>query len=118
MIRRSVWRRTFVAACLPYVMLAVFVDFVHVHTATNRPLSVASSNGPAIEVAVNDARQTGSPCAVCLWLRAGPRLAPQVSVEGAQTALQSESVQQIDDAPVSPIPHPATFRGPPRPAFG
>jgi hypothetical protein len=118
LFRRSLWQRTFLAACLPYVLLAAFVDFVHVHAAPYPPFSLAASNGPAVAGSVDGARQTGSACPVCLWLRAGPRLAPQVSIEAAEAAVRSEVAPSTDDAPASPIPLPAAFRGPPRPALG
>ena len=99
-------------------MLAVFVDFTHVHAAPNHPVSSATSKGPAVAGAADGARQTGASCPVCLWLRSGPRLTSQISVEGARSAVQPESALMTDNAPASPIPHPTAFRGPPRPAFG
>ena len=36
LVRSSRWRRGFVAACLPYLLLSVFVDFLHVHPAWGR----------------------------------------------------------------------------------
>jgi len=116
-IRRSAWRRAFVAACLPYILLAAFVDFMHVHSAPARPLSLATSHGPAVAGAANAAAQTGAACPVCLWLRAGPRLVSQVSIEAAVTAVHSAFAPHLGDAPPSPVPHPSSFRGPPRPSF-
>jgi hypothetical protein len=106
-----------VAACLPYVLLAVFADFTHVHSAPNRALSPDTTQGPVVAGAANGAAQTGSSCPVCLWLRAGPRLVSQISVEAAVTAVQSAIAPNLGDTPPSPVPHPAAFRGPPRPSF-
>jgi hypothetical protein len=106
-----------VAACLPYVLLAIFADFTHVHSAPAGALSPDTTHGPVVAGALNGAAQTGSSCPVCLWLRAGPRLVSQVSVEAAVTTVQSAVTPALGDAPPSPVPHPPAFRGPPRPSF-
>jgi hypothetical protein len=107
-----------VAACLPYVMLAVFVDFVHVHAAPNGGLPSVKFGGPAVTGTLDPAPQTGSSCPVCLWLRVGPRLPSQVSIDACGTDVHSEFAANTAEQPLSPIPHPAAFRGPPRPTLG
>ncbi|MEO8360260.1 MAG: hypothetical protein ABI672_09545 [Vicinamibacteria bacterium] len=113
MIWRTRWRRTLVAACLPYVLLAVFADFLHVHSAWTRMVASNTNQGPSLSDKVEGARQPGAPCPLCLFLRDAPRLTSLLSVEAARVTTIPKIWLPPADAPASPIPHPTAFRGPP-----
>lgn len=107
-------RRAFVALCLPYVLAAIFVDFLHVGPQFR-------AGTPAFETAdAFDTHSTGprsdDRCPACLWLQASvPLGSPVVSHSPAQVAsseIETPRTPQSD----SPVQHPTVPRGPP-PAF-
>jgi hypothetical protein len=121
LVRRALWRRAVVSACLPYVVLSVFVDFVHVHPRVRVPVPVAAAGAPNAAGSWTTAVETSAPdysCPVCQWLRAGPRPGPQVALESADATTESDVAPNRPHAPQSPVPHPDAFRGPPSAVFG
>lgn len=115
LFRSSRWRQALVAACLPYLLLSLFVDFVHLH-----PL--LSGDVPQIVVVHNhhfttenpaSSRNQESQCAICQWLKAGTGLQAE-AVTGPAVALVCTAVAVAPDAPRgSPHRHPIDPRGPP-----
>ncbi len=119
-MRSSRWRRGFVAACLPYLLLSVFVDFLHVHPAWGRAglhVQVAGAPSTLTVPASQSAQLPDYSCAVCQWLRMGTRLQASVTVATALGMLPAVVYAAQTEAPESPVPHPPAFRGPPRPFF-
>jgi len=107
------WRKALAAAVLPYLVLSLFVDFVHLHRLINGPLSVASSS-------VHVAEDTGTPtnlpessCAICQWLRAGTGIQPAVSAQLTPVMLGAAFVARLPIAPLRPDLGSPDFRGPP-----
>jgi hypothetical protein len=99
------------AACLPYLLLAAFVDFVHVdrQAETAAPASdTVRLAGPAAPAGAHD-----QACPICAWLRVGPGLDTPIA-PGACADLVARMIAPIRlTPPESPVPLPAQFRGPP-----
>ena len=120
LVRSARWRRGFIAACLPYLLLSVFVDFLHVHPAWGRAglhVQVAAASTTLTAPPPQSARLPDYSCAVCQWLRIGTRLQASVAVGPAIGLLPVLVPSLPTESPESPIPHPPAFRGPPRPFF-
>ena len=120
-MRSSRWRRGFVAACLPYLLLSVFVDFLHVHPAWGRAgLHVQVAGAPStLTVPAVTVRPAAG-----LFLRSLPMAPDGHPAAGvgdgcyrARDAPGGRARQRRPNAPESPVPHPPAFRGPPRPFF-
>jgi hypothetical protein len=96
-------RKALVAAFLPYLLLSVFVDFVHLHHLITGPatasasLHVSDGNG-------DSSKLPDTSCAICQWVRAG---------SGAQTTV-STLIARLTLDPSRPDLGSADFRGPPR----
>jgi hypothetical protein len=106
-------RRALVAAFLPYLLLCVFVDFVHLHRLINGP--VAASSAP-VRVKSSDGAPTRLPdtsCAICQWLRAGAGLEPAATTQPVQALLKRALVARLPAAPSRPQFGSPDFRGPP-----
>lgn len=117
LVRSQRWRRTLVAACLPYLLLSVFVDFIHLH-----PLMGADAPGIAASARVAGPETRGpvlpdSPCAVCLWMQAGTGLQPSVSAGPIVVALSNALVPLPVPCPARPALLSPDFRGPPLSLF-
>jgi hypothetical protein len=118
LVRSSRVRRAFVWGCVPYLLLAVFADFLHVH-----PLPVPDSvvAGVVHHISPTPARHPyripDTTCAICQWHRVGPRL--QAAALVARATLQAPALVASATAavPKSPVPHPSAFRGPPPPSI-
>jgi len=112
--RHSRWRRAVVTACLPYILVSVFVDFLHEHRepGAGTPVVLAGHTVP-LPGSTNPASLPESKCPVCAWLRVGPRLETPVT-PGAPTFVTPTEVATVDEQwPDSPVPPPSAFRGPP-----
>jgi hypothetical protein len=109
-------RRTLAAACLPYVLVSIFVEFLHVDPqfrARVAPVAV----GEASAVASRTSR-TDDACPTCLWLRIGVRLGSRVLSPNPTVVVSAEIATPPADWPDSPVQHPTALRGPPAPVFG
>jgi hypothetical protein len=102
-------------SCVPYLLLSIFADFLHVHPLLNPPRSVATGIVHAVEFAPPPAarRLPDSACAICQWQRVGPRLHAAISAGPATFAPQVLVVAAGSSFHESPVPHPSAFRGPP-----
>jgi hypothetical protein len=114
LIRGSRLRRALTAACLPWVVTSVLVDFVHVHA----PLGGLVATVTAAPLANPPAAGDDYACPACAWLKIGQRAVAPFPVRVAIRATPPEIVP----LPVacwtrSPIPRPTAFRGPPHPTF-
>jgi hypothetical protein len=106
-------RRALVAAFLPYLLLSLFVDFVHLHRLFTGDMTLLSESQHVAAVTPGQQGLPDAPCAICQWLR-------------ADTGLQTSTTAQITfdriATPIAPLPssvplRPAlgapAFRGPP-----
>jgi hypothetical protein len=117
LIRSSRSRRAFVWSGVPYLLLSVFADFLHVH-----PL--LSPGSPAVGIVYRVVPAPAHPpyripdwsCAICQWQRVGPR--PQAATLASEILSAPTLILRVPAAfPTSPVPHPSAFRGPPQPSF-
>jgi hypothetical protein len=115
-IRSSRWRRAFFAACLPYILVSVFVESLHTGPAAGTATlaaqaSIIASDAGALRV---QAPGTEESCPACNWLRLGRRVENPVGLVRTEDLVLEASPPFIALYPSSPVPHPALFRGPPR----
>lgn len=109
--RSTCRRRLLISAFLPYLLLSVFVDFVHLHpllqgTQISAAKHVAACTGSAT-------RTNDSPCAICQWLRAGTGLKASVAVGPSIVLLADQVTAPVITARGSPAPLSVDLRGPP-----
>lgn len=100
------------AACLPYLLLAMFVDFLHAHRPDSGPAPVPG----VVHVAPAPDGPEATPdyaCPVCAWLRMGPSVEAPFSLATCSASLSRMAAPTIAAAPDSPVPLPSLFRGPP-----
>ncbi|MGE5243299.1 MAG: hypothetical protein ACM3SQ_03630 [Betaproteobacteria bacterium] len=112
----SRWRRAFFAACLPYLLLAIFVDFFH----ADRPDGVPAPLSAVVRVAAAPDGPAAAPdyaCPVCAWLRIGPSIETPFSLATCTDVVSRMIVPALAGAPDCPVPLPSLFRGPPSPAL-
>lgn len=106
-------RKALVAAFLPYLLLSVFVDFVHLHHLITGPatasasLHVSDGNG-------DSSKLPDTSCAICQWVRAGSGAQTTVSTHHAPAWLPSALIARLTLDPSRPDLGSADFRGPPR----
>jgi len=111
------WRRALVATCLPYVLLWLFADFIHLHPL----VSGSVSQDPVSQhVAAPEARDAGFPdstCVVCQWMRAGAGLQPSVAASPTVVVFADGVTSAPETCPTRPALLSPDFRGPPLPQF-
>jgi hypothetical protein len=118
LMRSRRWRRTFIVACLPYLLLSVLAQF-HVHRVDGgmaAVLGVGSASAAPASVSPATARSARLPdgqCAICQWLRAGPRLQPRVSIDPSARLLADAVAIPPAQSPASPDLWSIALRGPP-----
>lgn len=117
LLKHSPWRRrVFLAACLPYLLLSVSVEFIHLDRvdrdvppalhgvrATAAVPTLHSEPVPAPEYA----------CAACTWLRAQPRSHTSVVVDAGPEARLSDILPRQVTWVATRAPQPSPLRGPP-----
>lgn len=106
-------RKALAAAFLPYLLLSVFVDFVHLHHLITGPAAVSAS----LHVTDGNAASSKLPdtsCAICQWVRAGSGAQTSVSTHHAPALLASALIARLTLAPSRPDFGTVDFRGPPR----
>jgi hypothetical protein len=117
--RSSRWRQAFFAACLPYIVVSVFVESLHTGQARQgdtpalaTTVTDAAASGPVLQAAGSD-----ESCPACNWLRLGRRIESPVGLVRTQDTVLADTPPLVALWPDSPVPHPALFRGPPRPVL-
>ncbi len=110
--RSARWRRAFLAASLPYLLVSVLVDFVHVHAPAGPGASAAER---AITLPVQrTVPRADYTCTACLWLRTGLQLVASARARLSAQACTSDFVlPAFTVSPDSPASRPALLRGPP-----
>lgn len=117
LIRSSRFRLTFVWCCVPYLLLSVFADFVHVHPLLNPGSRVVGITSEAVSAPAQPLhRNPDWSCAICQWQRVGPG-SQAATVAAAIVAAPTRILPVIAAFPKSPVPHPSAFRGPPSLSF-
>jgi hypothetical protein len=124
--RSQPWRRLFFAACLPYIVVSVLVESLHVSTAPRQEpvafaqvaapdgtLRIAAPSGPCMHAA-----QADDGCPACSWLRLGRRLESGIALVPTHEVTTEAVAAVLSVWPDSPVPHPSLFRGPPRSILG
>ena len=110
-LRSSRRRRTLVAACLPYLLLSVFVNFVHLHPLLNE--SVPQISATQHVAACPTAKAYDSQCAICQWLRAGTGLKAVIAVGPAVLLMPGDVALTTAPPRGSPVRLSIDLRGPP-----
>ncbi len=107
-------RRAVAWSVVPYLLLAVFADFLHVHPIRVPDRATAGIVHRIAQVpGRHPYRVPDAICAICQWHRLGSRLQAATSV--ARIALPAPDLvaPPVAAVPDSPVPHPTAFRGPP-----
>ena len=118
LLRSSRSRNALVWCCVPYLLLAVFADFLHTH-----PLLTPAGPGVGIfhrTVSAAAERTHGIPpnsCAVCQVQRIRPRVQPKTAATATKLVARALVAPVRPTAPESPVPLPSAFRGPPQALF-
>jgi hypothetical protein len=100
--------------CVPYLLLSIFADFLHVHPLTaGLGIGVGVVHEATYAPPSTSRHIPESSCAICQWQRVGTRLQPMASFGPATPAPQISVTARVAAFPDSPIPHPRAFRGPP-----
>ncbi|HTI39930.1 MAG TPA: hypothetical protein VL484_20375 [Vicinamibacterales bacterium] len=111
--RSTCRRRVLIAAFLPYLLLSVFVDFVHLHPLLTGTVPQISAARHVAACTGQPCRRGDSPCAICQWLRAGTGLQASFAV-GPSIVLLAQSVSlPVMQARGSPASLSIDLRGPP-----
>lgn len=111
------WRRTLVAACLPYLLLSVFVDFIHLHPLLSGDAPRNSVSQHVAGPGTPHPRLPDPTCAVCRWMQAGTGLQASVSAGEAVVALANDLTPLAAPCPARPALLSPDFRGPPLTLF-
>jgi hypothetical protein len=128
--RSSRWRQVFFAACLPYIVVSIFVESLHTGPARQGSASTDSAVAALVAAGLQAPSATlqasaasvlatsdDESCPACNWLRLGRRIENPVGLVRTEDKVLANAPPLIALAPTSPVPHPALFRGPPRPVL-
>jgi hypothetical protein len=116
-LRSSRWRRAFIAACLPYLFLSVFVDSLHADPpwiGGGAPIGAYAGIAPDADAAPLPA----APCVICQWLRTGTGLHVPLTLWPTDVPLHSAVALAPTAKPDRPAPLSPDFCGPPLPVLG
>ena len=111
--RSSCRRRVLITAFLPYLLLSVFVDFVHLHPLLQGTIPQLSAVKHVAACTSPATRTNDSPCAICQWLRAGAGLQASFAVGASIMPLPDPVRLSVVQVRGSPNPHSIDLRGPP-----
>jgi len=115
--RSSCRRRLLISAFLPYLLLSVFVDFVHLHPLLQGSVPQISAVKHVAGCSGDATRTNDSPCAICQWLRAGTGMQATVAVGPRIVLLPDQVSMAVVKVRGSPNPHSIDPRGPPSVPF-
>ena len=102
------------AAFLPYLLLSLFVDFVHLHRLFTGSITAAPQHVTA--VMPGQERVPDTPCAICQWLRADTGLQTSTTAHFTFDAIVSPIAPLASSAPMRRALFAPDFRGPPLPS--
>jgi hypothetical protein len=106
-------RKALVAAFLPYLLLSVFVDFVHLHRLINGPIGVASASTHVKATQPAGSKLPDTACAVCQWVRAGTGMQTAATASVAPAIVSTTIVARAKTSSSRPDLGSPDFRGPP-----
>jgi hypothetical protein len=110
-------RKALVAAFLPYLLLSVFVDFVHLHRLINGPVAAASASSHIKDGRGATSNVPDTSCAICQWVRAGTGAHTTAVAQHAPARVAATIVARSTLSPSRPDLRTADFRGPPSTFF-
>jgi hypothetical protein len=108
-------RRALVAAFLPYLLLSLFVDFVHLHRLIIGGMAPVSTSQQIKAVTSGETRVPDASCAICQWLRAGTGLQTFTATQLAFDTIAAPIAALPASVPLRPALGAPDFRGPPLP---
>ena len=110
------WRRVFLAACLPYLLLSVSVELVHLDRVDRDVPRVLHGVHATAAVPTLHSEPIPAPeysCAACTWLRAQPRPHTLVIVGAGPETRLSDILPRHLMWVATRTPQPSPLRGPP-----
>jgi hypothetical protein len=111
-------RRALVWSLVPYLLLAVFADFLHVHPLVFPEPAMASEARQVVRTpSPHPPRTPDTTCAICQWHRVGSQHQAIASIAPAARPAPAPVISLTATEPESPVPHPRAHRGPPSPSF-
>lgn len=106
-------RKALAAAFLPYLLLSVFVDFVHLHRLIAGPIAPSSLSEHVAPTVPGGSKLPESSCAICQWQRAGTGMQTSVTDEPTREVISAVVTPQPSVVPLRPDFGSPDFRGPP-----
>lgn len=101
------------AAFLPYLLLSLFVDFVHLHRLFTGNITLLSESQHVTAVTTGQQRLPDAPCAICQWLRAGTGLQTSTTAQITFGTVADAVAPLPSSVPFRPTLGAPDFRGPP-----
>jgi hypothetical protein len=109
-------RRALVAAFLPYLLLSLFVDFVHLHRLFTGNMTLLSESQHVAAVTTGQQGLPDAPCAICQWLRAGTGMQTTATAHFTFDTIATAVAPLPSSVPFRPALGAPDFRGPPLPS--
>lgn len=106
-------RKVLVAAFVPYLLLSVFVDFVHLHRLIAGPIAANAQSAHLKAAEPGGSKLPDSSCAICQWQRAGTGMQTSVTDEPTPDVVADLIVALPSTVPLRPELYSPDFRGPP-----
>jgi hypothetical protein len=106
-------RKALVAAFLPYLLLSVFVDFVHLHRLINGPVGPVSASAHLKAGQPDGSKLPDTACAICQWVRGGTGMQTTAAASVAPVLVSTTFVARSTAAASRPDLGSPDFRGPP-----
>ena len=106
-------RKVLVAAFVPYLLLSMFVDFVHLHRLIAGPVAAASQSAHVKAAEPGSSKLPDAACAICQWQRAGTGMQASVDDQPSLGLIAVVLFTLPAVVPLRPELGTADFRGPP-----
>jgi hypothetical protein len=106
-------RKALVAAFVPYLLLSVFVDFVHLHRLINGPIALTSASAHVKASQAPTSNLPDTACAICQWVRAGTGMQTAATASVAPVLVSTTVVARSVMPGSRPDLGSPDFRGPP-----
>ena len=114
LLRSRRWRLAVFTVFLPYVLMAVLVDAIHVAPAgTTGRAQVRVDASRVLEHGSDTTPIDTRLCPACGWLRAGTSSSPVITLLVTTDTVRVPRILPDVEWPDSPVPNPTAFRGPP-----
>ena len=106
-------RKVLVAAFVPYLLLSMFVDFVHLHRLIAGPMTASSQSAHLKSAEPGGTKLPDTACAICQWQRAGAGVQASVTDDPSPRTIAALVVTLPELVPLRTDVGTADFRGPP-----